>query len=245
MSSPPVLFETPAGWGEGPIFSEKLQLSKAHPEPVYLTSLSVRVVDGQGQGVEDPGPVLDWWEVAWANPERHGELIGRSSVDTATLIRMGGGERLFRLPDGCGLPMFSNEGLSFRGGWSGQAVATGEECKVELELTYQRARELGQPLTPVRVLTAWAGTPGDLNDPRSWLVNAGEAIRGSCKYPSGTEVLAQHWLRGPGVGQVTVDETVADKIATLTFSSVSEPAPRPTALGVNLVLSDQEWPGWK
>ncbi len=243
-ASPPVELTQPTAWGRGPTFSQQLQLTKAHPEPVYLTGMAVRVVDARGQSVE-AGPALDWWEVAWANPERHGEVIGRSAMDSPTLIRMSGETRLVNFPEGHGLPMFSNEPLCFRGGWSGGTAASGEACKVELDLIYQRARELEQPLTPVRMMAAWAGPPADPKDPRSWLLGPDEPIRGTYKLADDASVLAQHWLKGPGVGQVTLDRADGGEVSIVTFRSTDEPATRPTALGVNLVLLDTEWPGWK
>ena len=240
----PVEMPAPAAFGMGPTFQEELTLSRANPEPVFLTAIRVRAVDEAGKPLPPGGPSLDWWELAWAEPDRHGPLIGRASIDAPTILRASGADPGFSFPKGYALPLFSNETLLFRGGWSSARAWPGK-ARAELQLDFSRARHLREPPQAVFWQAAWAGGAPLASQAQSWLVEEGESLQGRLKLPADATVIGEVWLKGPGVGSVKRSEDFSPQSKTVVFSAPESAGPRPTALGVNLLLLDKEWPGWK
>lgn len=244
--SPPAQLPEPVDFGRGPIFSVGFQLARENPQPAYLTSFSVRLHDDRGKAVLPGGPSLDWWEVSWAQPEQHGKLIGRAAGDSTTIVRLRGTDPDFHFPDGYALPLLCNEPLTFRAGWSSGQASKG--CTAQLEATFLRARQIeGEPPQAVMMQSAWAGETPVFKGPNSWIVPDGKTIRGSYVLAPGATVLRDQWLKGPGIGNLKTSISVSLTEGKFVSFEPDDPesVPRPTILGVNLVLLDKQWSGWK
>ncbi len=252
-TSPAIALKTPVQWGNGPRFSEEFVIGATPTAPVYVTGFSVQYLDGSGLPLRYKGPRLDWWDVSWVDRERHGQLMGRPSYDSSSLVREDGDHLDYYFPDGYALPIFSNEPLLFRGSWSAQAdqVSSGE-VMARLEVHFTPAKLLKVKPQALYCQSAWAGVDGSdsLVDAREpWILSEGEPATGAYRLSPGAIVIEERWVKGPGVSSILYGEvnsgnpTGAGK--EIEFHCSDSEVYRPSMAGVNLYLLDSAWTGWK
>ncbi|HIB68836.1 MAG TPA: hypothetical protein EYO33_28035 [Phycisphaerales bacterium] len=245
VNSPMVKLDVPVDFGRGPRFSRDFLLQKTYPEPLYLQgfSLKVRQSDGSPYAHHENTP-LDWWEVSLVNRERHGVLLDRHQEDSETLLRLTGKETELLFPDGMGMPIYSNEPLLFRGGWSvsPSLAEKAPELQAELTIIYARADQLESPLIPIYCRSAWAGRLDPKEGYEPWMLQSDEAASG--RYTRSEEAVMEKSFLGPGLSNFSQQtDNAQNGEVTVTFSAVKETTEK-TGLGVNLYLRDTRWRGW-
>lgn len=143
--------------GEGPSQSWEALLLKTYPEPVWLLGAEFRVRTGTGEEA-DPG-LVDLLNVGWVYPKEHNSFFFPETLASDRIFRLSGKTQSVRLPEGYGVPMWSNEPLSLMVRWRNTNVYQRRD-EVQLEVTLHFVRDgVGEPLQAVTVSEVFAAAP--------------------------------------------------------------------------------------
>jgi len=141
------------GVGKGPVLGWEDLLLEVYPEKVWLTGAEVSVQNANGG--EEYSHLLDLLTVGWTYPEEHGRRFYDGRTVSPVFFRFSHPTRSVHLPDGYGIPLWSNEPISLRVRWRNLDLYQKDvEVKAVVRLHFVRDRVLQQPLVPV--------LPGDI-----------------------------------------------------------------------------------
>jgi hypothetical protein len=137
--------------------SKVLVLDNQPGELIWLTQFSALAYE---KGKESPSPqLLGESSLRFARPERHQQLLEVDWPSFEAVFGAAAGAAATRLPKGFGVPMLSNEPLTFQAGVVNfDAYQKATQVSVKGQLDFVRQRGLKQPMKPLLVRTLRALT---------------------------------------------------------------------------------------
>ena len=229
---------------QGPSVSQEFLVLKEHPETVYVTGASIRVMVDPGSRLtpKEREQLVAGAAVSWVHPARHAELMKSSEIPDPNLFLLGQGVQDIQLPAGYGIPMRSNEPLKLSAQWMNRnPYLQPNNVRLQLTLSFQR----GQPLREVRVraLYGWAlrqgqsgyyglasGRPEEVGPPCLHT----EAIAGAPEIRDGLgQIFQSRWLAPPGLtsNRVLVDGQLRPPEKAVLVNASSWPGLEKMSLG--------------
>lgn len=139
--------------GAGPVIGWEDLLLESYPEPVWITGVEVEIVDEKGEELSHS--LLDLLTVGWTYPEEHAKRFYPGRQAAEVFFRLADPTSKIELPQGYGIPLWSNEPLALRVRWRNTDLyqkKSGASARVTLH--FVRDRVLSEPLKAV--------VPGDL-----------------------------------------------------------------------------------
>ena len=139
--------------GAGPVIGWEDLLLESYPEPVWVTGVEVEVVDENGQELSHS--LLDLLTVGWTYPEEHAKRFYPDYQAAEVFFRLAAPTSKVELPQGYGIPLWSNEPLALRVRWRNTDLYQKKSrASAQVTLHFVRDRVLTEPLKAV--------VPGDL-----------------------------------------------------------------------------------
>lgn len=158
ISTPPVKLSGLLLPGSELLASAESACAPGPAELIYLQGMEVQVRDtlGQEQPLQD---CLSGVFLQLLDNDRHALLHRYDLPEESVLLATGGNEQRLRLPDGYGLPLYSNETLVLTARWKNEELyRRPQQLTLSAKLSY--SRQALKPLTVTVVGSQWAWQSG-------------------------------------------------------------------------------------